>query len=95
MLVEELRLILILWRNMEQTKWCSFLESSLNMFSGFIVSLLVWIYFIEPVWEIEMSLLDNMKVSVVFTVAAIVRGYLWRRYFNTRVFGRQINDDTK
>jgi hypothetical protein len=65
------------------------------MFSGFIVSLLVWIYFIEPVWEIEMSLLDNMKVSVVFTVAAIVRGYLWRRYFNTRVFGRQINDDTK
>jgi hypothetical protein len=65
------------------------------MFSGFIVALLVWIYFIEPVWEIEMSLLDNMKVSVVFTVAAIVRGYLWRRYFNTRVFGRQINDDTK
>jgi hypothetical protein len=65
------------------------------MFSGFIVSLLVWIYFIEPVWDIEMSLLDNMKVSVVFTVAAIVRGYLWRRYFNTRVFGRQINDDTK
>jgi hypothetical protein len=65
------------------------------MFSGFIVSLLVWIYFIEPVWEIEMSLLDNMKVSVVFTVAAIVRGYLWRRYFNTRVFGSQIDDDTK
>jgi hypothetical protein len=71
---------------MKQTKLQSFLESSLNMFSGFVVALLLWIFWIEPVWEIEMTIFDNLKISAIFTVAAIIRGYLWRRYFNHKIF---------
>jgi len=64
------------------------------MFSGFVVSLIVWVYFIEPVWNIDMPLIDNIKISMVFTATAIVRGYFWRRYFNIRLF-RKNNIITK
>ena len=71
----------------------SLLEVSINVGSGFIVS---WVY-----WELVMSELlrdgavsldDGFTVTTHYTVLAVVRGYLWRRFFaaglHRRLHGR-------
>lgn len=67
---------------MSQTKTKSLLEQIVNIGSGFFVALLVWMYVIMPVWNIDTSMHDNLGITLIFTVVSIVRGYLWRRFFN-------------
>lgn len=67
-----------------QTKAQSFLEVVLNISSGFIVSMLLWVFVVTPIWHIETKMLDNLAITGLFTVAAIIRSYLWRRFFNRR-----------
>lgn len=68
-----------------QSHWESFLESSLNVGSGFILALLVWKFIIVPVWDFEVSATDNLTITGVFTVVSILRGYVWRRVFNGKL----------
>ena len=65
-----------------QTKTHSFIESMLNISSGFIISLVIWIHVIMPLWEIEMAMTDNLGITSIFTISAIIRSYVWRRIFN-------------
>jgi len=67
-----------------QSKKHSMIEACLNVTSGFIVSLLLWIYVVVPIWNIKVTMLDNLYVTLIFTVASIIRSYTWRRYFNRR-----------
>jgi hypothetical protein len=67
---------------MHQTKIESLIESCINIASGFIISLLLWIYVVIPIWELEVTMLDNLSITALFTVSAIIRSYLWRRFFN-------------
>ena len=67
---------------MGQTKLGSLTESLLNITSGFFVSLLIWIYIVTPLWDIEMSMLDNLGITGIFTISAVIRSYIWRRIFN-------------
>lgn len=67
---------------MRQTKLESFIEINLNIAVGFCVSLTFWTFFIVPVYDVNTSFVQNLQVTGWFTVLAIVRGYLMRRFFN-------------
>ena len=67
---------------MNQTRLVSFIETSANVASGFITAFLVWRFFVVPYLDIPVSYRVNLVVTTVFTVVSIIRGYLWRRFFN-------------
>jgi len=70
---------------MNQTKLESLLETCINIASGFIVSLLLWTFVVAPLWGLTMSTFDNLAIVSIFTVSAIIRGYVWRRFFNAGI----------
>jgi hypothetical protein len=70
---------------MNQTRLESFIEQCLNVASGFIISLMVWTFFIVPVWHLDVNMHQNLVITMIFTVVSIVRGYFWRRFFNAGV----------
>ena len=74
-----------------QLKRHSLLEATLNTASGFIVSLLLWIYVVIPIWDIKVDMWDNLAVTMIFTVASIARSYAWRRVFNGHTVHRQFS----
>ena len=66
---------------MNQTKLTSLTESCLNVGSGFIISYLLMVFVIGPVYGLNLDASDNLGITVIFTVISVARGYLWRRYF--------------
>lgn len=68
-----------------QTKLESFLESCLNVGSGFILALIVWKFVVVPVWGFTVSTADNLVITGLFTALSIARGYVWRRIFNGKL----------
>lgn len=79
---------------MTQTKLESLLESIVNVASGFFVSLAVWIFIVTPVWHIEMSMLENLAITGLFTIFSLARSYTWRRFFNAGIH-RWIHEHVK
>lgn len=67
---------------MKQTKLESIIEGSLNLGSGFIIALLMWEYIVRPWFGVESNFVDSLSVTLLFTMVSLVRGYLWRRFFN-------------
>lgn len=67
---------------MSQTKTKSLVEQLLNIGSGFIVSLIVLAHIIAPTWSLDITMSDNLNITLIFTAISVVRGYLWRRLFN-------------
>lgn len=61
----------------------SFTEQVLNVGSGYILSLLLWLYIIVPVLDVQTSMADNIIITSSFTVLSVIRGYIWRRVFNS------------
>ena len=71
---------------MKQTKLVSIIEVSLNVASGFVLALIVWIFFI-PIWYPRMAgpVIESLWITATFTVVSVLRGYFWRRLFNNGV----------
>ncbi len=67
---------------MSQSKKHSLLESTLNILSGMIISFIIMQYVLIPLLFIEMSYTNNISITLVLTVASIIRSYLFRRLFN-------------
>ena len=65
-----------------QSKKASAIEQVLNIGSGFIIATLVWYYLITPYLGIPYHMDQALIVTTIFTVISVIRGYLWRRYFN-------------
>lgn len=70
---------------MEQTKTESLIENILNVGSGFLISLLLWIFVITPLFGFDTTMVDNVGITLMFTTISVVRGYMWRRFFNNGV----------
>lgn len=66
---------------MNQSRKMSLLESSANVFSGFVISVLagkvIYPLFGLPVTDTQLS-----GIVAIFTVIGVVRSYTWRRLFN-------------
>jgi len=67
---------------MEQSRLVSFIEANMNTFSGFFISLAVWIFIVAPLYGIEVSYGQNLQITSIFTVSSVLRSYVVRRFFN-------------
>ena len=66
----------------DQKKMESLIETSINVFTGFIVSYLFWKFVIaDAIRDGYITIDDNFIITCLFTVLAIARGYFWRRFF--------------
>ena len=68
---------------MSQSKKQSVLESIMQTLIGLGTSILVQII-IYPLMGIPVSFNQNLIITAVFFVVSMVRGYLVRRYFNSK-----------
>ena len=68
-----------------QSKLSSLIESAVSTAIGFVVALLTQHFVINPLWGLNLSVFDNLGITVVFTVISVIRRYVMRRYFNRRI----------
>ena len=66
---------------MSQKKKHSLVEVILSTATGFIVSMLIW-QIVGPAFGYVVTLSDNFLITCIFTIASILRGYVFRRAFN-------------
>jgi len=75
---------------MSQSKTDAKLEVTLNIASGFLISLLVWQYLVAPLMShgylASTSWVSSLAITSIFTVTSWLRSYYWRRYFNLKAF---------
>lgn len=64
-----------------QTKLTSLIESLSNVAIGFGVALVSQLV-IFPIYDIYLTLDDNLAIGAWFTLVSIIRGYVVRRWFN-------------
>lgn len=67
---------------MKQTKLESLLETCVNIAIGFVISLAFWTLVINPYYGFGTKFVQNIEITVAFTVLAIARQYTVRRFFN-------------
>ena len=67
-----------------QTKYQSLIESLINILIGYLTALLSQVL-IFPLFDINVTLQDNLLIGLYFTIISLLRSYLVRRYFNKRV----------
>ena len=66
----------------KQSKLESMLETFVNIFVGFWISFAYWKYVVLPMIQTgQIAVDDTIYITSAFTVLAIVRQYLWRRFF--------------
>lgn len=73
-----------------QSKKHSIIESLTNTFAGMTVSFLIQIL-IYPIMGIPVKLHQNIIITIVFTVASILRGYIIRRLF-TKLIVKELTE---
>ena len=64
-----------------QSRKMSLIESITNVIIGYSISVLAQII-IFPIFDIHVSLSQNIKIGLSFTVISIIRSYFLRRLFN-------------
>ena len=70
-----------------QSRTQSLIEATINVASGFLVSLAVWSWVVVPVWNLPVTMAENLQITMLFTVVSVARSYIWRRIFNA-IHGR-------
>ena len=66
---------------MKQSKFQSMIESFTTVISGFFVALAVQLL-IFPLYDIEISLFQNVQIVMILTITSVIRIYIVRRCFN-------------
>ena len=66
---------------MKQSKFHSFMESCITVGSGMIVALAIQLL-IFPLYDIKITMFENIQLVIIFTTTSIIRVYIVRRCFN-------------
>ena len=66
-----------------QSKLESLSEAVFNTFIGFVIAFISQLVFF-PIVGIDVTLGQNLILTVLFTLVSIVRTYIIRRYFNKK-----------
>ena len=66
---------------MKQSKFHSFMESCITVGSGMIVALAIQLL-IFHLYDIEITMFENIQLVIIFTTTSIIRVYIVRRCFN-------------
>lgn len=69
---------------MKQSKLESLAEVCLNVAIGWVIALLTQLI-VFPMFGINVTVGEQLSISVIFTVVSIVRGYIIRRWFNAGI----------
>ena len=65
----------------KQKKKHSFIEAVTNTIIGLLTSFVIQLI-LYPILDIDVSIGQNLLITLVFFIASICRGYLIRRLFN-------------
>jgi hypothetical protein len=65
---------------MTQSRRMSLIETCASIAIGFVVSVIIT-ELVMPAYGHQVTLADNIQITLIFTVASIVRGYVVRRLF--------------
>ena len=68
-----------------QSRLGSMIEQVLSTLSGIILSLIIIQPWLLPYFNIHTDMFENLQMAMFFTVISILRGYVWRRYFNNKI----------
>jgi hypothetical protein len=66
-----------------QSKLQSFIEAIVTVGSGFFVALGVQLL-VFPLYDIDVTLFQNIQIVCILTVTSIIRIYFVRRFFSNR-----------
>ena len=66
-----------------QTKRQSLIETLTSVFVGWLIGVILNLT-ILPLFDYNITVVDSLLVSLIFTVISVVRGYVIRRFFNSK-----------
>lgn len=66
-----------------QTKKQSLIETLTSVFVGWLIGVILNLT-VLPLFDYNITIVDSLLVSLIFTVISVVRGYLIRRFFNSK-----------
>lgn len=67
-----------------QSKAGSFVEALANLGFGFLFSMAIWHFIVAPVFGLPQDAETNFWITMIYTVASIVRSYSIRRFVEWR-----------
>lgn len=63
-----------------QSRWMSFVEATVNILVGYGIAVSTQIL-VFPIFGLQSTLTENLKIGAVFTAVSIVRSFALRRLF--------------
>ena len=66
-----------------QTKRQSLIETLTSVFVGWLIGVILNLT-ILPLFDYNITVVDSLWVSLIFTVVSVIRGYIIRRWFNSK-----------
>lgn len=67
-----------------QSKLESFIEAVLNVVVSFVMNVVLQLL-VLPLFGIEINMVVNLSLAAIFTGAHILKTYVIRRYFDSRI----------
>ena len=66
-----------------QSKRESMVESLTNVFVGWLIGVILNLT-VLPLFDYNITVVDSLWVSLIFTAVSVIRGYIIRRLFNSK-----------
>ena len=66
-----------------QTKRQSLVETLTSVFVGWLVGVILNLT-VLPLFDYNITVVDSLWVSLIFTTVSVIRGYVIRRWFNSK-----------
>lgn len=66
-----------------QTKKQSLIETLTSVFAGWLIGVILNLT-ILPLFDYNITVVDSLWVSLIFTVVSVIRSYVVRRIFNSK-----------
>ena len=66
-----------------QSKKDSLIESLTSTTIGWLIGVILNLT-ILPLFDYNITVIDSLWVSLIFTVVSVIRGYIIRRFFNSK-----------
>ena len=66
-----------------QTKKQSFIESLTSTTIGWLIGVILNLT-VLPLFDYDITVVDSLWVSLIFTAVSVIRGYIIRRWFNSK-----------
>ena len=66
-----------------QSKKQSLIETLTSVFVGWLIGVILNML-VLPLFDYNITVIDSLLVSLIFTVVSVIRGYVIRRFFNSK-----------